>query len=255
MAATETRVTKDAVLVGAADLAREAVVAEAGADLVGEHLGVVAEDERVATHLFACASPAYHGWRWEVVVARAPRARAATVCEIVLLPGEGAIVAPPWVPWSERVLPGDLGPGDVLPTQPDDPRLVAGLTGEDDLEGLASPAPLHPGPWEIGLGRVRVLSALGRDDAADRWMEGDFGPTTPMARQASAECGTCGFMLPVGGVLGQQFAICANPMSPADGRVVALTYGCGAHSEVEVDAEPRSEVTLDEFDPVDLGHS
>lgn len=255
MAASDTRVTKDAVLIGAADLAREAVIAEAGADLVGEHLGVVMDDDRVATHLFTCTSPAYVGWRWEVVVSRAPRARSATVCEVVLLPSEGAIVAPGWLPWSERVQPGDLGPGDVLPTAPDDPRLTAGLTGEDDLAGVASLAPLQPGSWEIGLGRVRVLSAPGRDDAADRWMDGDFGPTTSMARQAAEECRTCGFMLTIGGPLGQQFAICANSMSPADGRVVAMTYGCGAHSEVEVDAEPRLTATVEEFDPLDLGHS
>ncbi|MFZ4487508.1 MAG: DUF3027 domain-containing protein, partial [Candidatus Nanopelagicales bacterium] len=34
---------------------------------------------------------------------------------------------------------------------------------------------------------------------------------------------------------GQMFAVCANVMAPADGRVVALDYGCGAHSEVQVD--------------------
>jgi hypothetical protein len=46
-------------------------------------------------------------------------------------------------------------------------------------------------------------------------------------------------MLPVGGPMGQQFAICANVLSPADGRVVALTFGCGAHSEIEADAPSR----------------
>jgi hypothetical protein len=218
--------------------------------------------ERVATHSFACLNPAYLGWRWSVTVARAPRAKLVTVDEVVLLPGTDAIVAPEWVPWSERVRPGDLGPGDVLPTGSDDFRLIAGLTGLDDLESLSSPSPLQPGQWEIGLGRVRVLSALGRDDAADRWIEGDFGPTTAMARQAAGECGTCGFMLPIGGPLGQTFAVCANLMSPADGRVVALTFGCGAHSEVETEADRRLEPPADQlgvvdesWDPLDLGHS
>ena len=41
---------------------------------------------------------------------------AATVDELALLPGPDALVAPPWVPWSERLAPGDLGVGDVLPT-------------------------------------------------------------------------------------------------------------------------------------------
>lgn len=259
MTPTATDFKRDAVLLAATEQAREAAVTEAGEALVGDHLEVVMEGERVATHYFASLSPAYSGWRWAVTLARVPRAKAATVSDVVLLPGEGAIVAPPWLPWSERVQPGDLGPGDVLPTPADDQRLVAGLTDEDALEGVQSPSPLQPGQWELGLGRLRVLSPVGRDEAAERWVEGDFGPTTPMARQAAGECGTCGFMLPVGGPVGQLFAICANRMSPADGRVVALTFGCGAHSEVEVEAEARVEVTADEiaeaWDPLDLGHS
>lgn len=254
------QVKPDAVLVAAVDVARQAAVEDAGADMVGDAISVVMEGDRVATHSFECRSPAYVGWHWAVTVTRASRSKSVTVDDVVLLPGSGALVAPAWMPWSERVRPGDLGPGDVLPPAPDDVRLVAGLTGEDDLESVASLAPLQPGAWEIGLGRVRVLSPRGRDDAADRWVEGDFGPTTTMARQASQECSTCGFMLPVGGALGQQFAICANHMSPADGRVVALSFGCGAHSEVEADALPRPAAAYDEtgWDPLDLddlGHS
>lgn len=254
---TQADAKRDAALVAAIDIARAAAREEAGDSVVGEHTGVVMEDERLATHTFECLSPGYLGWRWAVTLARAPRAKVVTVNDVVLLPGPDAIVPPSWLPWSERVRPGDLAPGDVLPTPPDDPRLVPGLTGEDDLAGAGALAPLQPSAWEIGMGRVRVLSPVGRDDAADRWVAGDFGPTTPMARQASAECATCGFMLPIGGPFGQQFAVCANPMSPADGRVVALTYGCGAHSEVEVEAEPHAAAAHDEtgWDPLELGHS
>lgn len=255
--ATTTEAKKDAALVAAVDVARAAAVGEVGEAMVGEHLGVVMEAERVATHSFACLNPAYLGWRWTVTIARAPRAKVVTIDEVILLPGSDALVAPEWVPWSERIRPGDLGPGDVLPTAPDDPRLIAGLTGEDDLESTAALSPLHPGQWEIGLGRPRILSPLGRDDASDRWIEGDFGPTTPMARQSALDCATCGFMLPLGGPLGQAFAICANEISPADGRVVSLAFGCGAHSEVETEPLARPEVATDEvgWDPLDLGHS
>jgi len=256
-AATSTEVKRDAVLVAAVDVARSAAVADAGDAMVGEHLGVVMEGERVATHSFACESPAYVGWRWSVTIARAPRAKVITIDEVVLLPGPQALVAPEWVPWSERIRPGDLGPGDVLPTAPDDPRLIAGLTGEDDLESVAALSPLHPSEWEIGLGRARVLSPIGRDDAADRWVAGDFGPTTPMARQSALDCATCGFLMTIGGALGQAFGVCANVMSPADGHVVALAFGCGAHSEVETETEPRPDIATDEmgWDPLDLGHS
>ena len=248
---------RDAALVAAIETARQAAVEEAGAGMVGDHTGVVMEDERLATHTFACLNPAYVGWMWAVTLTRVSRSKHITVNEVVLLSGPDAIVAPEWLPWSERLRPGDLGPGDVLPAAPDDPRLIAGLTGEDDLESVASQSPLHPGEWEIGLGRIRVLSPLGRDDASDRWVSGDFGPLAPMARQASAECSTCGFMLPMGGPLGQSFAVCANEISPADGHVVALTFGCGAHSEVEAEVEVRPAAAQDEigWDPLELGHS
>lgn len=247
---------RDAVLTAAVDQARDAAIEEAGPDMVGDHLGIVMEDERLATHTFACLNPGYVGWQWAVTLARAPRAKVATVNDVVLLPGPDALVAPEWLPWSERVRPGDLGPGDVLPTPADDARLVPGYTAEGDLDAVED-EPLHPQQWELGLGRVRVLSPIGRDDAADRWVAGDFGPLSPMARQAPLECGTCGFMLAMGGPLGQNFAVCANVMSPADGHVVALTFGCGAHSEVEPESEARPAASHDEtgWDPLDLGHS
>ena len=245
-------VKRDTALVAAVDEARAAVVEEAGPDMVGDHLGVVMEAERLATHMFACLNPAYVGWQWAVTVARAPRAKAVTISEVVLLPGPEALVAPAWLPWSERVRPGDLAPGDVLPTPMDDPRLVPGYTGADDPEVLSSSSPLQPGSWEIGLGRERVLSLIGRDDAADRWSEGEFGPGAAMAKHATLDCSTCGFLLPMGGPMGQLFAVCANEMSPADGRVVTLTYGCGAHSEVMV-APPEAPTAVEVIGLADDG--
>lgn len=239
---TAETVKADPALVAAEELARAAALIESGGEYVGEHTGMAMEGDRLATHLFACTSPAYIGWQWAVTIARAPRSKTITVSDVVLMPGVGALVAPPWVPWSERILPGDLGVGDVLPTADDDARLVAprdatpldleaGMTGADDLESLASQSPLSPGEWEIGLGRVRVLSLLGRDEAADRWYEGDFGPESSMAISAPSSCSTCGFLLTIGGPMGQAFGVCANAMAPADGRMVSLSYGCGAHSE------------------------
>lgn len=248
----------DSVAAAAVELAREAAESEAPRGTVGEHLGVAADGERLVTHAFVCLDPGYVGWRWTVTLARASRAKTATVDEVVLLPGPDALVAPEWVPWSERVRPGDLGVGVIWPTAPDDARLVPGYTGEDDLSGLADRSPLSPSQWEIGLGRVRVLSAFGRDLAADRWESGDRGPDSTMAKSVSLTCSTCGFLLPVGGPLGQAFGICAHDMSPADGCVVSLAFGCGAHSEVvETAPIPIPEPVTDEvgFDVIDLGHS
>lgn len=216
----------DSVGVEAIDLAREAAEADAPG-LVGDHLGVEADEARVVTHYFATLDPAYVGWRWAVTVARASRSKVLTVDDIVLLPGAEALLAPEWVPWSERLRPGDLGAGDLLPTKADDPRLVPTYmsTDDEDEAGVG---------YEIGLGRERVMSYDGRLDLAERWYAGVPGPESEIARLAPASCATCGFFLPLAGGLRQVFGACGNEFAPDDGKVVAVDHGCGAHSEVIV---------------------
>nr|WP_281275943.1 DUF3027 domain-containing protein [Thermomonospora umbrina] len=214
----------DTACADAVDLARAAAQETARPVPVGDHLGMQPEADRVLTHFFACLDPAYKGWRWAVTVARASRAKAVTVSECVLVPGEDALMPPPWVPWIQRLRPGDLGPGDLLPTAADDVRLAPGYTQTgDDAERQAD--------WEPGLGRARVLSADGRDEVAARWYEGTAGPRTPIAASAPAQCATCGFYLMLAGGMRQLFGVCANEYAPDDGRVVSADHGCGAHSE------------------------
>ena len=280
----------------------------AGADRVGDYLGAEADGERLVSHLFSCLDSAYRGWRWTVTVSRAARAKTVTISECLLLPGPDAVLAPPWVPWRERLRPGDLGVGDILPAAADDERLVpvAALEGDDGIEdwgeagwaaaGLKPPgaaeagdedetgeageegpgeagpaeaaagaaatpaAPAGPGGqrfpegergraggrrrrprrtaagepaagWDTAPGRARVLSAIGRDDAAFRWYTGEHGPQSPLANAAPGPCTSCGFFVHLAGPLGRVFGVCANGYAPDDGRVVSLDHGCGAHSE------------------------
>lgn len=225
----------DATCAEAVELAR-AALEETDLDpggMVGDHLGTVAEAERLVTHLFECLLPGYRGWRYAATVTRVARSKHVTVCETVLLPGPESILAPSWVPWEERVRPGDLGVGDVMPTMPDDDRLVPAYLESDDpaVEETAT---------ELGLGRRRVMSRDGRLDCAERWYEGDHGPNADIAEAAprAARCGTCGFYLPVAGSLRALFGVCGNLYAPDDGRVVSADHGCGAHSEIVADAGP-----------------
>ncbi len=298
----------------AVDLARSAAEEMAGASAVGEHLGVTADGDRVVTHRFACREPAYRGWCWAVTVARASRAKNVTVDESLLVPGPDAILAPDWVPWRERLLPGDLGVGDLLPAPPDDPRLVpaASLEGDDgvsdwgettwampgtepeDLVPVPSAEPLADGREDLPGGeaegqagdeaedqagvaavavaagvdstatesiedrppRVRVLSAIGRDDTALRWYTSEHGPKTPLANAAPGLCSGCGFFVRLGGPLGRVFGVCANEYAPDDGRVVSVDHGCGAHSEgvTAATAEQPLRPVIDElgYDLVDM---
>ncbi|MEU9570145.1 DUF3027 domain-containing protein [Streptomyces massasporeus] len=265
-AATTRSRTPDRLCAEAVDLARAAAEEAAAPGIVGEHVGVVSEGDRVVTHFFQCLELGYRGWRWAVTVARASRAKIVTVDEAALLPGPDAVLAPEWVPWSERLRPGDMGPGDLLPTDAEDLRLEPGYSGEDEpapkspvshemadlveaedadlttgtpsgFAGTPSRGSIPAVAEELGMRRARVLSRYGLHAAADRWEEA-FGPKTPMAQAAPAPCVSCGFLVPIGGSLGQAFGACANEFSPADGRLVSLAYGCGGHSEAAVMPRP-----------------
>ncbi len=206
-------------------LARQAAESEAGgSDAIGGYSDAVAEDECVVSASFESTASGYRGWRWVVSLALVDPEH-PTVSEVVLLPGPDALLAPPWVPWERRVRSGDLKVGDLLPPAPDDFRLAPAYLLSDDpaVEQVAH---------ELGIGRVRVLSWEGREDAAQRWHEGQFGPADAMAMHAPAHCVTCAFYLPLAGSLGAMLGACGNEYSPADGRVVDAGFGCGAHSEV-----------------------
>jgi Protein of unknown function (DUF3027) len=359
----------DQVCAAAVDLAREAAEEDAGPEQVGAYVGVEAEADRVVTHLFASLDPAYVGWRWAVTVSRASRSKVVTVSESLLLPGPDSLLAPPWVPWTERVRPGDLKAGDLMPASSDDERLVpfvaiageVGLLDWDDADAwrFAPEAPVVPvaagaadaegaqgqtadaegaqgqtaevesaqgqavgaegaqgqavgvesaqgqavgaegaqgqavgaegaqgqatgaegaqdqaaetedaqgqdgageavGPADRPRGEVgrrpgagsarrergeavlrprRVLSVIGRDEAAARWYMGEHGPESALASSAPATCMTCGFMVRLSGTLGRVFGVCANEFAPDDGKVVSADHGCGAHSDGDVAAD------------------
>lgn len=243
---------RDAVLEAAVETALTAVQQQVDSLTdVGEHLGASTEGERLVAHRFACNLKGYQGWEWTVVLARAPRARVGTVCDVALLPGSDSILAPLWLPWAQRLQPGDIGPGDVLPFKPDDPRLEPGYvaTGDEEEDAVAIE--------ELALARARVLSPVGINEAAQRWYRGKQGPATPEAVHSAASCGSCGFLVPLQGPLGQLFAVCVNEWSPQDGKVVSLDHGCGAHSETDVAPQSSDwpapdplidEVSIDVFD-------
>ncbi len=258
-AATPPAAPLDEVAAGAVDRAREALVEEVGAEAVGEHRGALAEPGSggagVVSHLFDCRLAGYPGWRWAVTVVHVP-GEDVTVDEVVLLPGEDAILAPAWVPWRERIQSGDLSPGDILPTDEDDPRLVPAYLSGDPGDDVVDRQAVREVETEVGLGRSRVLSLEGRDLAAQRWYDGDRGPDVPLAQSAPARCASCGFLVRITGPLAGVFGVCANEFANDDGRVVSLDHGCGAHSEAQLRKKqlppPLPEPVFDTITPVDI---
>ncbi|MCS4484752.1 DUF3027 domain-containing protein [Gleimia sp. 6138-11-ORH1] len=186
---------------------------------IGAHLGGKVEGERLHTHFFNCEKPGYVGWQWVVTVARAPRSKVVTVCEIDLLPGKQALLAPAWIPWEERLKPGDVSPDDVLPYRAVDDRLTT-------LREAGKPADVPP------YSRLRTLSAKGIGQTALRWKR--IARTQSKLRKQTSACSSCGFLVPLEGPLKDNFGVCANEWSSEDGKLVPITFSCGAHSETDV---------------------
>jgi hypothetical protein len=232
--------TKVNTATSAIDVARSALLETIPADHVGNSLDSAVEQTEdtsvtITSYTFECTSPGYPGWYWEVSLVEVNGQSELSVSEVNLLPGSSALVPEQWKPWADRIEAGDLGVGDLLPISEDDDRLTAGFTALGDLEDLSEDlAPLHPAQWELGLGREKVLSKVGLERAVDRWFEKQNGPRSAMAKSAPAHCGSCGFLVAIGGSLGQVFGVCGNEFGAADGQVVATTFGCGAHSSVRV---------------------
>lgn len=170
-ATTRSRIP-DRLCAEAVDLARSAAEEAAAPGVVGEHVSAVADGDRVVTHFFECKEPGYRGWRWAVTVARASRAKNVTLDETVLLPGPDALQAPEWVPWSERLRPGDMGPGDLLPTEAEDLRLEPGYTGEDEPPPDSALVEAGPDEEPGAAGAAAALAESPVDVVADELLDG-----------------------------------------------------------------------------------
>ena len=210
------------------ELARSAAIADAGnPELVGADVSVEIDDDgRVETYLFEAHLAGYKGWRWCVTFAKVDKKSEPTICDVVVLPGPDALLAPEWVAYRDRIQPGDVGIGDIVPSSLDDTRLVPSvhsLIADEDLDAMQV--------FDLGLGRARVMSIEGRDQASKRWYESDRGPQSPIAQAAPKPCSSCAFFVPISGSLRASFGVCANAISPEDARVVSVDHGCGAHSE------------------------
>ncbi len=198
---------------------------------VGSHLGARVVDPHTGIHRFAADVPGYPDWEWIVVVACAPGSTDITVSELALMPAEGVALPPRFVPYAERIRPGDLTPGSVMPPAPDDSRLTK------DPQNAAFP----------DLGGEAFLSDEGWEETRKRWRRGAFGPQSRFAQKAALRCSSCAFYIPLSHAEGT-FGVCANEYS-ADGHAVHRSYGCGAHSGTPAPPNlgaPRAEAFDDE---------
>ncbi len=83
--------------------AYNAAVEASSRSAVGFFIESLAEDEGIVTYLFDSKLKGYVGWRWSVSVYQVEEHAQATISEVLLVPGPESLVAPDWVPWSERL--------------------------------------------------------------------------------------------------------------------------------------------------------
>lgn len=92
----------DQRLLDAHDLALDALREITPASSIGPAAGYLVEEDGSVSLRFENRLPGYPGWYWTVTVARVDDEE-PTVLEVELLPGDGALLAPEWVPWAERL--------------------------------------------------------------------------------------------------------------------------------------------------------
>nr|WP_246858208.1 DUF3027 domain-containing protein [Corynebacterium sp. sy017] len=211
-------------------------MAELGEGEVGEHIGIGHIGPHEATHRFRAHVSGYRGWEWNAVIACAEGSNYITVSEVALVPGRSALQAPRWIPYEQRVRPGDLGPTDVLPPRPDDERLT-----EEESQSV------------LDRGTRKKLTPAGLSAAKTRWVKGKYGPDSDFAEHASLYCKTCAFFIPMPEPIGAHYGVCTNEFS-ADGHVIHHSYGCGAHSDTPPE-QPLGHNGAEAFDdeqPLDI---
>ena len=84
------------------ELARGALLEITPAATIGQLFGETDEGDGAVSVLFESAQPGYPGWKWTVSIAHVD-GEDPTVLEAELMPGDGSLLAPDWVPWSDRL--------------------------------------------------------------------------------------------------------------------------------------------------------
>jgi hypothetical protein len=96
-------VEPDEVLLAAVDLARAALIEITPASTIGPVVGHTTHDEHLLSLHFASLMPGYPDWHWTATLSRIDADSEPNVLETELLPGDSAVLAPEWTPWSDRL--------------------------------------------------------------------------------------------------------------------------------------------------------
>jgi hypothetical protein len=122
----------DEVLRVALPIATAALLEVADPSSVGKTCGSTSEGDRVFSLDFECLLAGYPGWFWSVTLSRIDDEAQPSVLETGLFPGENALVAPAWVPWSDHQTDGSEWRDSTLESPDDDIDGDPGESGDDE---------------------------------------------------------------------------------------------------------------------------
>jgi Protein of unknown function (DUF3027) len=154
----------DLILAAAVDRAREGVLEIAASEQIGAHVGSYADGDRLVTHRFEAKLAGYVGWQWYATLARVPRGKEATVCEVGLLPSEKSLLAPEWVPWADRVRPEEVAAAAEAEAAE---AAAAGSEAQDGAEAAPATDTADEASASAGQDEAAEAVAAVDEDAAD----------------------------------------------------------------------------------------
>ncbi len=166
------------------DLARAGLSEITVVESVGPLTSRTVAEDGVVTLTFAATMAGYPGWHWTVAIAEVD-GEPATVLEAELLPGDGALLAPDWVPWSERLeeyRAAQGAAGHLDETDEDTVEDDLELDDDDDLGDDPDDGIDFEGPGALADPELSGLAPVGVDqeDQADAEPDED-GPEPPAA--------------------------------------------------------------------------
>ncbi len=167
-------------------IARETLLGLTPPDSIGDFLGERVAEDGVCTLTFAARLSGYPGWHWSVSLVELEGLE-PTVLESELLPGEGALLAPDWVPWSQRLeeyraaqaAAGELDELDDE-SEDDEPDDVAAELDEADVDDVDYDEDLEvEAEVDYADDEASALFAVGEDEEDEAEAESDDGGPEP----------------------------------------------------------------------------
>jgi len=140
-------------------LARGALLEITDTASIGALVGEQVESDGTVSVIFASAMRGYPGWNWTVSIAHVEGAE-PTVLEAELMPAEGALLSPDWVPWSERLADykaaqaateaadSDTTASEEVPSGDESDEDVSEDDDDDDDDSAFDSGALHGGDFD-----------------------------------------------------------------------------------------------------------